>query len=367
MCSKGRNGHLFAYGMRSNRSSLFVAYFRCRMQFRLFENARSQLQRALRLTADASTFYNFCLLLLHCSLAFFVAALTPLLVRRIVLPSSIRNEIELNLSFNTCFSELHGICSFPTATVEFGKGELFSPSVYYNLMVRLLFADIQQGQKLGIFQNVLSLYDGEDLIKTYTKSSYLKEPSSLTKMTWLLFFPLYLAGFFHNYNILEVPLAAEYIETYDRSSSKLVFQLQNRFAQIDSAVLVIDARFGIIRHLLYNWPLTTSFIIFVSSLLVCCMMIIVYWGTRSLVVLSKISDEKREPHAVLSLAREMPSSSLALNSKTVCEDEYIPDNVDEVPSSSGFTEIPGWEIHSSLEDVSQTDPFLTTGVARRRK
>uniref|UniRef100_A0A158QLW0 Seipin n=1 Tax=Haemonchus placei TaxID=6290 RepID=A0A158QLW0_HAEPC len=190
-----------------------------------------------------------------------------LLSRRIVLPSSIRNEIELNLSFNTCFSELHGICSFPTATVEFEKGELFSPSVYYTLMVRLHFADMQQGQKLGIFQNVLSLYDGEDLIKTYTKSTYLKEPSSLTKMTWFLFFPLYLAGFFHNYNILEVPLAAEYIETCDRSSSKLVFQLQNRFAQIDSAVLVIDARFGIIRHLLYNWPLTTSFIIFVSSLL----------------------------------------------------------------------------------------------------
>ncbi|PIO72683.1 hypothetical protein TELCIR_05374 [Teladorsagia circumcincta] len=83
-----------------------------------------------------------------------------------------------------------------------------------------------------MFQNVLSIYDGEDLLRTYTKASYLREPTLVTKMIWVLFFPLYFLGMFHNYNVLEVPLAMEHIEDHGRSSSKLVFQLQDRFAQV---------------------------------------------------------------------------------------------------------------------------------------
>ncbi|KAK6031332.1 putative adipose-regulatory protein, partial [Ostertagia ostertagi] len=319
------------------------------MQVGLFQNARSQMQRAFRLSTDVNTFYTACILLLHCSSAFFVAAITPFIVRRFALPSSIRNEVELNLSFNTCFSELHGICSFPTATVEFEKGTLFSPSVHYALSVRLQFADIEQVQKLGMFQNVLSIYDGEELLRKYTKSSYLRKPTFITKMAWVLFFPLYFVGMFHNYNIIEVPLAMEHIEADGRSSSKLVFQLQDRFAQIDNAVLVIDARFGIIRHLLYNWPLTTSSILFVSSLLACCFLIVVYWGTRSLVVLSRASEGSRE-HDVVSA--KLTSWCLQASAPA---DEYLPDNVDEVPSSLDFTDIPGWRIQSSLKDVSHME------------
>ncbi|KAK6060517.1 putative adipose-regulatory protein [Cooperia oncophora] len=111
-------------------------------------------------------------------------------------------------------------------------GALFSPSVYYTLSVRLHFADIEQGNKLGVFQSILSIYDGDHLLKTYTKASYLKEPTLVTKMIWVLFFPLYFVGMFHNYNILDIPFATEHIETYGRSSSKLVFQLQDRRAQL---------------------------------------------------------------------------------------------------------------------------------------
>ncbi|WKY09059.1 hypothetical protein Q1695_001869 [Nippostrongylus brasiliensis] len=323
---------------------------------------QSQLQRVRNLSRDTNVFYTAVSLLSQFSVAFFIAAITPLVVRRIILPSSIRNEFELNLSFNTCGSDLHGVCSFPTASVEYDKGTLFSPSVTYALSVRLRFADLEQGQKLGIFQNVVKFYDEDKLLKSYSKASYLKEPRILTKIMWVILFPLYFCGVFHDYNFLEIPLTQDHIELGSQLSTRLVYQLEDRFALIDSAVLVIDARFGLIRHLLYNWPITTSVIMFSSSLAACSIFIILYWGTRSLAASSQAGDSDIVGSPTTRNQPEEPPSKPAI--KEIADDEYIPDNVDEVPSSGNFTQIPGWNTQPVLEEAPPVDP---TSSIRRRK
>ncbi|EYC34504.1 hypothetical protein Y032_0001g445 [Ancylostoma ceylanicum] len=197
----------------------------------LVRNLRLRLERLFRRSQNVNPVYTAVLLLFQFSLAFFASLSFPLIIRRLALPPSIENEIDLNLSFNTCTSELHGICSFPSATVEYEKGTLFSPSVAYALSVRLRFADIDSGRKLGLFQNVLSFYDGDEQLKTYSKTSYLREPTILTKAMWLFFFPFYFAGFFHDYNSLEIAMTSSHIEALSHSSTKLHYQLQDRFAQ----------------------------------------------------------------------------------------------------------------------------------------
>lgn len=334
------------------------------MHIWLLRKARSQLERALCLSKDANALHTAAVLLLQYSLALVVAASTPFVIRRLALPSSVHNEIELNLSFNTCSSELHGICSFPAATVEYEKGDLFSPSVTYALSVRLRFADIEQGQKLGIFQNVISFYDGDNLLKTYSKSTYLKEPTFFNKAMWVVFFPLYFCGMFHDYSLLEVPLTTAHTETSVHSSSKLLFQLQDRFAQIDSAVLMIDARFGIIRHLLYDWPLLTSSILFAVSFAACCTTIVLYWGAKGVAAFSKESEKSLQSHL---LSAEGPARSSNSAPLSVESDEYIPENIDEVPSSCDFSQIPGWNIRATLEDSSKGGSTDTINSVRKRK
>uniref|UniRef100_A0A158P7X8 Seipin n=1 Tax=Angiostrongylus cantonensis TaxID=6313 RepID=A0A158P7X8_ANGCA len=235
------------------------------MPFWLVAKARVQLKRLSSLSKGTNPLHTAVLLFAHFSLAFFIAALTPLLIRSAALPSSTRNEIELNLSFQTCSDDLHGICSFPSVTLEYEKESLFSPSVTYALSIRLRFADIGREQKLEVFQNVISLYDKDDLLETYSKLSYLKKPNFLTTLLRTVFFPLYYVGLFYDYNTLDIPMTTSHTETFTKSSTKLLYQLQDRFAQVESAVLIVDARFGIIRHFLYNWPLTSSIVLFASS------------------------------------------------------------------------------------------------------
>ncbi|KAJ1372858.1 hypothetical protein KIN20_035144 [Parelaphostrongylus tenuis] len=330
------------------------------MSFWLVHRARVQLKRLSHLSRDTDLFHSALWLSVHFILAFFIAALTPLFIRRAALPSSIRQEIELNLAFKTCDDDLHGICSFPSATVEYEKGALFSPSVTYALSIRLRFADIRREQRLGVFQNVISLYDKDDLVSTYSKSSYLRTPGLLSKLLRITFFPVYYCGLFYDYNILDILLTPSHFESVTKSSTKLSYQLQDRFAEVESAMLIVDARFGIAQHFLYNWPLTSSTVLFISSFSACCFLILVYWGTRSLMIFWKSSENSNSGHSAPDL-----SSSISIKAENPCgsvtapismsAEEYIPDNVDEIPCCSDFSDVPIWEIKPVLKNQTHVD------------
>ncbi|EGT47024.1 hypothetical protein CAEBREN_24875 [Caenorhabditis brenneri] len=213
------------------------------------------------------SFGKECLLsiLFELFVALLIAAVTPLLIRYFILPTSIHHQYPLNIIFHTCDHDLHSVCSFPAATLEYEKNSLFSPNIAYYLNVRLKFADIANSNKLGLFQNVITMIDeNERVLKQYTKSAYVKEPGLIIKSSQVFLFPLYFLGFFYDYSSLAIPMSADYMEKIDAPSTKLVFTVQDKFASIEEAELIVTARFGFIRHVLYYWPTTSYTILFIA-------------------------------------------------------------------------------------------------------
>ncbi|CAI5450330.1 unnamed protein product [Caenorhabditis angaria] len=200
--------------------------------------------------------------------AVILAAILPFFVRYFLLPSSIYHEYPLNVIFNTCDHDLHSVCSFPAASLEYEKNHLFSANIYYALIIRLKFADIETTKHLGLFQNSIEIRDEhEKLLKKFTKSAVLKEPTWLTRATWITFFPLYFLGAFHDYSTLEVALTQEYLEILEKPSTKLIYTLHDKFANIEEAQLRIIAKFGLIRNFLYYWPISSTLFMFFTILI----------------------------------------------------------------------------------------------------
>uniref|UniRef100_A0A1I7T3J0 Seipin n=1 Tax=Caenorhabditis tropicalis TaxID=1561998 RepID=A0A1I7T3J0_9PELO len=211
------------------------------------------------------SFGKECLLsiLFELCFALLIAAVTPLLIRFCLLPTSVHLQYPLNIVFHTCDHDLHSVCSFPSATLEYEKNSLFSPNVAYYLSVRLKFADIASSNKLGLFQNVITITDeNKNVLKQYTKSAYVKELGLITKASQVFLFPLYVLGFFYDYSYLNIPMSVDYLETNESPSTKLVFTVQDKFANIEEAELIVTARFGLIRHVLYYWPASSYAFLF---------------------------------------------------------------------------------------------------------
>uniref|UniRef100_A0A8R1DZ39 Seipin n=1 Tax=Caenorhabditis japonica TaxID=281687 RepID=A0A8R1DZ39_CAEJA len=208
-----------------------------------------------------SIFFELCLTLI-------IAFLTPLVTRYALLPSSVHQQYPLNVVFRTCEHDLHSVCSFPAATLDYEQNSLFSPDILYYLNVRLKFADVANSKFLGLFQSVLRVEDeNSKVLKQYTRSAYVKEPGMMTKAYHLFFYPLYLFGFFDDHqNSLVIPMTADYRETAEVPSTKLTFTIQDKFANVEDAELIVTARFGLIRHILYYWPTVSYVAIFLAVL-----------------------------------------------------------------------------------------------------
>lgn len=208
-----------------------------------------------------------------------ISIIVPILIRHICLPKRINEEFPLNVGFETCKDDLHSVCSFPTATLSYNQADIFSPNVHYEVTIWLKFADVDNTVRLGLFQNIISFSDENgNVLKQFRKTSYLRTPSIFTKFTWIAFFPLYFLGAFHDYTTLEVTMTSNYVEQSMRQSVKMMFTLEDKFANIEEAKFIIVARFGIIRHVLYYWPLTTYFILFVATFLACTAVLLIKYA-----------------------------------------------------------------------------------------
>ncbi|CAI2355425.1 unnamed protein product [Caenorhabditis sp. 36 PRJEB53466] len=216
----------------------------------------------------------FLSILVELGVVLLVALLAPLLIRYLLLPSAVHHQYPLNVVFHTCDHDLHSVCSYPAATLDYEKNTLFSPDVTYYLNIQLKFADVANSKMLGLFQNVITVSDGNGkLLKQYTRSAYVKEPGLIAKASHVFFFPLYFLGFFYDYSTLTIPMTADYRESSDLPSTKLTYTIKDKFANIEDAELIVTARFGLIRHLLYYWPTSSFAIIFVVVVTAGCFLI----------------------------------------------------------------------------------------------
>ncbi|GMT11564.1 hypothetical protein PFISCL1PPCAC_2861, partial [Pristionchus fissidentatus] len=250
-------------------------------------------------------------LLMQFVAAALLAVIVPFTVRSFMLPSSIESTVPLNLVFDACEDQMHAICSFPTATLDVHENTLFSPNVYYALTIKLQFAEVESSKKLGLFQNVIRVYGDDDiLMREYSRTSYIREPSIFKKATWLFFLPLYVVGFFTTAAQLDVPLTTEHYENPSNPTSRLFFQLQNRFAEVETAELAVTAQFGLVRHLLYYYPVSTFSAMWLPTFLILSLLLFLNWGMRVTREVSEEMGSKREQRRRASVTSSASISEL---------------------------------------------------------
>ncbi|PAV68253.1 hypothetical protein WR25_11016 [Diploscapter pachys] len=302
---------------------------------------------------DRQNLHRLVAFLFQLSLLSTVAAVCPFILRILILPSSIQHEIPLNLVFSTCPDDLHGVCSFPTATLEYDQNSLFTRSVSYSLSVRLNFADLDQNRQLSMFQNQLSVHDAEGrLLKNYMRSAYLKEPGLVTRLTCLAFLPLYLLGFICNYSTIDILLTDSHIENLERVSTKIIYSLHDKYAQIDSAYLVIHANFGLIRHFTYFWPISFYLLIFIPTFSFLFFMLTIYWA---------ISAAKSQPSESAVAEDEADDNEDAATESSAALNEQIPKDLQAILNSEEMAESDQFEL------ISNNAAQLSNSFANRKQ
>ncbi|GMS81326.1 hypothetical protein PENTCL1PPCAC_3501, partial [Pristionchus entomophagus] len=331
----------------------------------------------------ASAFYLF-------GAAALLALIVPITARSLILPSSIEQSVPLNLVFDACEDQssntyantvenyrIHAICSFPTATLDVMENTLFSPNIHYALTVKLQFAEVESTKKLGLFQNLMRVYDDEDrLLREYSRTSYIREPSILKKATWLFFLPLYLTGFFTTAAQLDVPVTTEHFENPSMPTSRIYFQLQNRFAEVETAELSIIAQFGLVRHLLYYYPVTTFLSLWLPSFFFLSLLLFLNWGlrvTREVAGELEKRGEQRRRQSVTSTKsmpaiemvdhrREEQRRSVEKQKKEVIREEVEREDEQLTPSSSRSSSASFEEETLKRDTVKASDEFIPDNV-----
>ncbi|KAK0413260.1 hypothetical protein QR680_006694 [Steinernema hermaphroditum] len=214
---------------------------------------------------------------------FFAAMLAPFALRSAVLPSLADYEHPLYFTFTTCFDQLHGVCSYPEARFHLGESDLnFATDTPYSLSVDFDFTPADPEFPLGVFLVTLQVYDENQTgLASYQRSTVFKDPRKSWSLYRLIrnafFFPLYMIGYFETAvaGRIHIDFTKSFMDRATRPASFLVVQVQSRYIQIENAKLSVAAHFGLLRYLLYQWPIVSYIIVFTGTFasLFCCLMI----------------------------------------------------------------------------------------------
>ncbi|CAJ0582071.1 unnamed protein product, partial [Mesorhabditis spiculigera] len=203
------------------------------------------------------TWSSFLKMLLHTIVASCFATMIPLFLRWMYLPTSVDHKLPLNMAFKTCTGDLHGVCSFPTATRRYPPDTIFAEGVTYDLMLELHF-DGQTADFSEFFQVAVRFQDSDGTnLHEYTKIVYPFKPRGIfSKVFKLFFYPLYFVGMFDDSRTAHVPITSGHAEL-DELSSQFVVEVQNRAIVLEFANLYVSANFGLIPRMMYSWPISS--------------------------------------------------------------------------------------------------------------
>uniref|UniRef100_A0A1I8AE51 Seipin n=1 Tax=Steinernema glaseri TaxID=37863 RepID=A0A1I8AE51_9BILA len=276
-----------------------------------FQNAQRTMKSPLKVAQNSVAnlpFWAMVVLTSQIIGILFAATLAPFALRSAVLPSLADYEHPLYFTFTTCFDQLHGVCSYPEAHFHLAESDLhFATDTPYSLSVDFDFTPADPDFPLGVYLVTLQVYDENQTgLASYQRSTVFKDP----RKTWSLyrlvrnafFFPLYMVGYF------ETPMAGKvhidftksFMDRATRPAASLVVQVQSRYIQIENAKLSVAAHFGLLRYLLYQWPIFSYLVVFTATFafLACTLLIIrTYYYFSHEEVEGEIEEEKSKKSA----------------------------------------------------------------------
>uniref|UniRef100_A0A915Q4M0 Seipin n=1 Tax=Setaria digitata TaxID=48799 RepID=A0A915Q4M0_9BILA len=235
------------------------------------------------------TLYHIFLLIFQLFGAFVVAVVSPFLLRQFLLPSLVEYAIPLHFTFETCSDQLAGICSFPTAVVDFAvDNPKLSPGEYYEVSVEIILSESAVTSEVGIFQAVVEFADDLNIKRTFRRSCYAKKYRGLVyriSQEWwnlvcrTLFFPAHFFGLLTMLDDrkIKVSFTGRLVDSDLAKTAFLYVQLQNRFIEVESGELLFKARFGLFRFFLHDYPVISSLLIMCSTYFTCLIAIVLYW------------------------------------------------------------------------------------------
>ncbi|VDN23164.1 unnamed protein product [Gongylonema pulchrum] len=237
----------------------------------------------------------------HFFQAFFSLSVSPLHIlasffRQLLLPSLAEYAAPLHFNFETCQYQLSGVCSFPTAVVDFSADDVeLSPGIDYEVSAEIVLSESTVISNVGIFQVVFEAIDSLNNKKTFRRSCFARMHRGLLRriyeVFWKLlcrtiFFPIYFVGLLSvpDDRVIEVSFT-DRLADHDIAKTVLFYvQLQNRFIEVESAKLLLRARFGLLRMFLYDYPIFSSLVLAIFTYFTFLVGISFYWIMRILLV-----------------------------------------------------------------------------------
>lgn len=280
---------------------------------------------------------NVCLLASNVVFVLCSALIFVLLMRHWWLPSVATLHKPLNFVFDTCRQELSGICSFPTANVTLINlyGDyVFTPGTAYSIVLDLTLTDCHENRHVGLFLTTLRLYGerGNQLF-AFARSAMFRQRSGLLQtFRRFVLLPFYLIGWTNEVEPLRLEFTSAYYDHQADPAISLSIELQNKFLVVESAELSVVAQFGLLQNFLYNWPLLSTFFLFIT--VVACLggISMLYWTQRSAVYVFNRLEQRA------SMRKKQREDAAAL------ERERSELSKDELPECPNVTDIPGWDV-----------------------
>ncbi|VDK85278.1 unnamed protein product [Litomosoides sigmodontis] len=247
------------------------------------------MQKVALWIRDKFAFYHIIIAAFQFFGAFILAVTSPLLIRQFLLPSSVKHAVPLHFNFETCREQLAGICSFPTATVDFSvENPKLSPGEHYEMIIEIVLSESTIISNVGIFQAVVELVDQRNVKRTFRRSCFANRHRGVIyrmfRGWWNLacqtvFFPAYFFGMLTvlDDRKLEVSFTNRLVCSDLANTALLYVQLQNRFIEVESGILVFNVRFGLLRVFLHNYPIVSSLLIIIFTYFICLIGIALYW------------------------------------------------------------------------------------------
>ncbi|KAH7730823.1 Seipin [Aphelenchoides avenae] len=310
---------------------------------------------------------QFCLVIV-CSLT------TPFIVRWFFAVPFVELSVPLDFVFRTCDQQLSGVCSYPEATVALDQVPTkLDHSYYYGFTVGLTLFDTSQNRALGLSLVQLQAKDEAlAVVSTYQKTLLVKHtpPSTgfLVKIRNIVFFPLYLVGYFSEpvAEPLVLVLTNKHRENSKAPTKFLAVQIQNRFIQIESGTLFIHAHVGWSGYVFTEYPLITYVSLFSISASIYFIIFALYWASKGLRLMAVEPAENLQqegnPNRPNGQARVGLRSKPGLRHPSSAGkhvvDEPPPDiwNRDELPECPVLSDIPGWNVVPGSEDDRNRPP-----------
>ncbi|VDK61751.1 unnamed protein product [Onchocerca ochengi] len=243
---------------------------------------------------DKCTLYHAFIVTFQLFGAFVIAVISPFLLRQLFLPSLVEYTIPLHFNFETCREQLAGICSFPTAVIDFSvENPKLSPGEYYEINIEIVLSESTIASNVGIFQAVVELVDELNIKRTFRRSCFASKHRSVIyrigQYWWnlacqTLLFPAYFLGILTvlDDRKLEVSFTNRLVDSDLANTALLSVQLQNRFIEVESGKLSFRVRFGLLRIFLHNYPIVSSLLIIGFTYFMCLIGIILYWTLQTL-------------------------------------------------------------------------------------